>query len=114
MPAQMNFSCQRNANQIFDWAITDTNGNAVDLTGATFDLGVKYAPSDADNIAEGGVIVVGDAANGVIRIVFDGAYFAAVPGPDEIVRLVYDLIAHQDGLHICLARGQFLLLPGVS
>lgn len=104
----------RNADYRREYAIVDDDGAALDLTGAVFDLEVKYRAGDADPPIADATITVTDAPGGIVEVHLSGDQFAAVPGVNEIVRLAYDWKATQDGDDTILARGAIILTPGVS
>lgn len=114
MAANIDLQVQRNAVLGRTLSFTDNEGNPLDLTGATFDLGVRYAAGAPGGRIASGVVTLTDAALGVATVAIDGADFADVPGIMEIVVLAYDLIAIQDGDRMALMRGALILIPGVS
>jgi hypothetical protein len=105
---------QRNETYLRDWVFSDLEGNPIDLTGATFEMDVKYAGGDPGAVLASFDIVVADAEGGRITISLDATELAAVPGEMERVTLAYDLLATQNGTPMAIAAGPLNLLPGVS
>jgi hypothetical protein len=115
LTSYLDISVQRNANFARQVTFAAPDGTPIDLTGVIYALDVKHSAGAVESpLGSGLANAVGDPANGVLLIEFDGADFAAVEGSQETVRLAYDLIAIQDGKRFCLLRGAFILEPGVS
>jgi len=93
--------------------LRDAAGDPIDLTGATIALDVKYAGGPGTVLASADISMPDPAAGEFVATV-DGADFDEVPGPHEPVPLAFDIRAEQDGLATVLARGELLLLPGVT
>lgn len=113
MTMYLPLSVQRNARYRREWAFTTADGEPVDLTGATFEMDVKYAADPGEPVLGSATITIADAVAGRITVDLDGAAIDA-DGAQEVVRLAYDLIAVQGGTRMVLARGPLDLVPGVS
>lgn len=114
MAANLDLQVQRNAMLGRTLSFTDREGDPLDLTGATFDLGIRYSAGASGDRVASGVVNIIDAALGQVSVSINGANFGAVPGAMEIVVLAYDLIAIQGGDRMALMRGSLILIPGVS
>lgn len=105
---------QRNASLTQEFAVQNSAGQALDITGNTFEMDVKYRGGDADPALVTAMVTILQPTVGIIQIYLAGSSFAAVPGTKEIVRLAYDLIMMRAGIPVPVARGTLSLVPGVS
>jgi len=114
MAAYLPLEVQRNGSFGCTLTFTDGEGEALDLTGARFDMGVRYAAgANGQRLMTAQVDAI-DTALGMVALFVDGTVLAGLPGPMEIVELAYDLVCIQAGTRVPLLRGPLILTPGVS
>lgn len=114
-PPRYDIGLPRNGSYQKTWTLRDDDGNPIDLTGYTFAMAVKAsagAPGAA--IANATIVPVGALTNGQISVTLLGSAFAAVPGPQDIVRLAYDFKATKASVPNIWVQGTIVLTPGVS
>lgn len=114
MSAYLPLEVQRNGVWVRSLTFTDTDGEPLDLTGATFLLRIRYAAGVQGPALASASFEVADPGQGVVNVTIDGMALNAVPGAMEPVELAYDLIVTQGGLRMPMLRGPLILLPGVS
>ena len=99
----------------FPYTITvvDSDGSAVDLTGYTFYMTIKYKKSDSDTqaIFKKTVTVIPDPELGIVTITIDRAdTLGIIPGTYP-----YDIKYKDDSGDVrTLLRGQYKLIQGVT
>jgi hypothetical protein len=113
MAEQRDIEIQRNETFSYDFQVLNSEGDPLNVTGATFSMKVKERAGDTAVLATATVTVV-DATIGHIRISLAGSALSAVPGTMEIVRLAYDLVMTLSGVPRVIMRGTLVLVPGVS
>lgn len=114
MAAYLPLEVQRNGQESWTFQFLDTEKRPLDLTGATFDMGIRYAAGDnAGRLASAAVEMV-DAVQGLVGVTINGATLDSLPGRMELVLLAYDLIVIQGGMRMPMLRGPLALTPGVS
>jgi hypothetical protein len=91
MPAIKNFTIRRGETFVFEVKVSDENGDAVDLTGATLDMHARTSREsdtiviDFDSL---GALSFVDASIGHMQVALTAAQTAALEAPHK---LVYDL-----------------------
>lgn len=114
MTQTVDLELQRNASLTQQFVVQDSTGGALDVSGASFSMKVRYAAGDTGTPLATATVTVVNAATGVIEIYLTGSSFSAVTGAHEIVRLAHDLIMTLSGKTLAIARGTLSLVPGVS
>lgn len=107
---------QRNADFSRGFTLTDDAEPPVplDLTGATFDMDIRYTAGVSGAPLVDVPIVCETPVTGYFEFTLSGSMFINIGNPVVNARFVYDIIATQDGRRIPLVSGNILLLPGVS
>lgn len=105
---------ERNGTYVESWQITDDEGVAIDVTGWTFAMDVKYAAGESDPPLASATVTVDNAATGELTVQIEGADFAAVDGEKEKVILAYDFVAVESGVPQVYVGGPLILVPGVT
>lgn len=114
MSAYLPISIHRNGSYAAHWILRDTDGNAIDLTGATFVMKARYAAGAGGGEISSATLLVDDPTGGGLSITWLGSLFSSVPGSMDRVTLAYDLLMTLSGVPQILAFGPLYLFPGVS
>lgn len=114
MPPEINLDVPRDGHYQAGWALLDSDGSPLDLTGHTITASAQYM-AGVDPVITSAVIDLYDAPHGRFNMTWAGADFAVVDGATEIVRLAWKLRDRApDGIVMDMARGQIFLQPEIS
>ena len=114
----MNLSMIRGNSKLFAFPLTNSDGDPIDLTGATVTMTAKAAYTDTDAAAvfqktEADGITVVSALNGVITVDLDPADTSSLTG--KVNRLIYDIqVQDADDRVSTPVRGKLVVQPDVT
>lgn len=116
MPAEMNIEVPRNGSYFQRWTFRDRlTREPLDISEWTFALDIKSAAGAPGSPVGSAIFSDVDGPGGGVNVRIDGADLSEVEGAQEIVRLAYDFLGRDEESVITVeARGQIILMPGVS
>lgn len=113
MSRDLDLEVPRNGNYYQEWQLCDSDGEPINLTGATLAMDCRAIAGDTSVIASAAILLV-EPLNGQFTVNWDGSDFDNVEGKTEIVRLAYDLKRIAGGIAEIPVRGHIVLMPEVT